>query len=163
AIREETIMTRTNKIIAALQLGSALAALCAAAPALAQPDAAAPAAAGGLDGEVITVTARRREASLQDVPIAATAHQRQALERPRGPQGTLYGRNAIGGAIKYVARRLGADPSLSVRANLGTDEQADLIVSGSTPISDQVRIGASAARLSRGGFGENLNNGLDNY
>jgi iron complex outermembrane receptor protein len=87
----------------------------------------------------------------------------ERIEVLRGPQGTLYGRNTIGGAIKYVTRRLSADPSLRVRANVGTDEQVDLIVSGSAPISDQVRIGASAARLSRDGFGENLNNGLDNY
>jgi len=87
----------------------------------------------------------------------------ERVEVLRGPQGTLYGRNTIGGAVKYVTRRLSADPSFGVRANVGTYEQADLIVSGSTPLSDVVRIGASAARLSRDGFGENLNNGLDNY
>ena len=87
----------------------------------------------------------------------------ERIEVLRGPQGTLYGRNTIGGAIKYVTRRLAEEPNVNVRANIGLDQQADLIVSASTPISDQVRIGASAARLSRDGFGENLNNGLDNY
>jgi iron complex outermembrane receptor protein len=234
------------KLNHSLKLGTALIALTAAAtPAFAQ-GAAPPAddvqgfvtGAPPADDGVITVTARRRDENLQDVPIAVTAFSGEALERQgatditdlndttpnvtletsratnttltafirgvgqqdpvagfeagvglylddvylnrpqaavldiydverievlRGPQGTLYGRNTIGGAIKYVTRRLGEDPNVNVRGNVGTDQQLDLIVSASTPISDQVRIGASAARLSRDGFGENLNNGLDNY
>jgi iron complex outermembrane receptor protein len=231
----------TLKLNHRLMLGTALAAFAVSAtPAFAQDDPAPVADEAAPAGEEteIFVTARRREESLQNVPIAVTAFSGEALERQgatditdlndttpnvtleysrgtnttltafvrgvgqqdpvagfeagvglylddvylnrpqaavldiydverievlRGPQGTLYGRNTIGGAIKYVTRRLRSDPSFSVRANVGTDEQLDLIVSGSTPISDQVRIGASAARLGRGGFGENLNNGLDNY
>ncbi len=229
-----------RRLITSLKLGSAIAALAAAAPAFAQDEQPLPSApeTAAADEEEILVTARRRTESLIDVPIAVTAYSGDALERQgasditdlndttpnvtletsrgtnttltafirgvgqqdpvagfeagvglylddvylnrpqaavldiydverievlRGPQGTLYGRNTIGGAIKYVTRRLAAEPTLSVRANLGIHQQADLIVSASTPLSDQIRIGASAARLSRDGFGENLNNGLDNY
>ena len=87
----------------------------------------------------------------------------ERIEVLRGPQGTLYGRNTIGGAIKYVTARLPDDPSLKVRGAYGNYDQADLIVTASTPIGDALRIGASGARLSRGGFGENIVTGEENY
>ncbi|MCK0099755.1 TonB-dependent receptor [Qipengyuania sp. S6317L1] len=87
----------------------------------------------------------------------------ERIEVLRGPQGTLYGRNTIGGAIKYVTARLPDETSVSVRGALGNYDQADLIVTASTPISDSLKIGASGARLSRGGFGDNLTLGTENY
>jgi iron complex outermembrane receptor protein len=88
----------------------------------------------------------------------------ERVEVLRGPQGTLYGRNTIGGAIKYVTRRLPDHTALSATARLGTYDQADLILSASTPLAPGLKIGGSLARLSHGGFGDNLNiKGLSNY
>lgn len=87
----------------------------------------------------------------------------ERIEVLRGPQGTLYGRNTIGGAIKYVTRRLPDVTSASARVNVGTYEQFDLVMSASTPITEGLRLGAAVARLSRGGFGTNLTTGDENY
>lgn len=87
----------------------------------------------------------------------------ERIEVLRGPQGTLYGRNTIGGALKYVTKRLPQEFALSARATVGTYDQADGVLTVSAPIGDIVRVGGSVARLSRGGFGDNLTTGLENY
>ncbi|CDO36318.1 MULTISPECIES: TonB-dependent receptor [Novosphingobium] len=87
----------------------------------------------------------------------------ERIEVLRGPQGTLYGRNTIGGAVKYVTRQLPQDFYLKVKGTIGTYDQADGVVTVSAPISDLVRVGGSVARLTRDGFGKNLTTGAENY
>lgn len=87
----------------------------------------------------------------------------ERVEVLRGPQGTLYGRNAVGGAIKYVTRRLGNEPSFRAKASVGTYSQRDVVLTGSVPVSDTFRVGATLASLNRDGFGDNLTTGADNY
>jgi iron complex outermembrane receptor protein len=87
----------------------------------------------------------------------------ERIEVLRGPQGTLYGRNAVGGAIKYVTRRLGAEPAFRAKASIGTYNQRDLVLTGSVPVSETFRIGATLASLNRDGFGDNLTTGDEHY
>lgn len=87
----------------------------------------------------------------------------ERIEVLRGPQGTLYGRNTIGGAIKYVTKKMSDEPSLKAKVNIGTDAQRDLVLSGSAPLSDTFVIGGAIASYDRDGFGENLNTGADHY
>ena len=89
----------------------------------------------------------------------------QRIEVLRGPQGTLYGRNTVGGAVKYVTKRLDDVAHLSARATYGSYNQADGVVTGSVAVGDSkvIRLGGSLARLTRDGFGTNLTTGLSNY
>ena len=168
------------------------------------------------DVATVTVTARRREESLQDVPVSVTAYSADQLSktgivdltglaqtlpnttlsasrgtnstltsfirgvgqqdpvagfesgvgiylddiylaRPqgavadiydverievlRGPQGTLYGRNTIGGAVKYVTRKLGPKTEVRLKATIGTYGQMDGVVTASMPITDANCVG----------------------
>jgi iron complex outermembrane receptor protein len=87
----------------------------------------------------------------------------ERIEVLRGPQGTLYGRNTIGGAVKYVTRRLSSAPTFGATATLGSYGENDIVLKGSAPISDMLRAGASVASFNRKGYGRNVVTGQDNY
>ncbi len=87
----------------------------------------------------------------------------ERIEVLRGPQGTLYGRNTIGGAVKYVTRKLSDKSEFSVKGTVGSYSQRDLVVRASTPLTDAFKLGGTIATFNRDGFGKNVVNGKDNY
>ncbi|MEX0915529.1 MAG: TonB-dependent receptor plug domain-containing protein, partial [Wenzhouxiangellaceae bacterium] len=87
----------------------------------------------------------------------------ERVEVLRGPQGTLYGRNTIGGAVKYVTKRLGREATASIEGSIGNFSQRDLIVKGEMPIGDTFAVGAAFATFNRDGFGRNLFLDEENY
>lgn len=87
----------------------------------------------------------------------------ERIEVLRGPQGTLYGRNTVGGAIKYVTRRLSDEFSGSLKGTYGSYDQVDLVGTVSVPLGDSFRVGGSVASFQRDGYGENKTTGDDQY
>ena len=85
------------------------------------------------------------------------------IEVLRGPQGTLYGKNTIGGALKYVTKEMSGDTTVNIEGSLGSYKQQDLKLTGQTPlIEDKLYLGFGLAKLTRDGFGEYLESALPN-
>ncbi|WP_281556783.1 TonB-dependent receptor [Thalassomonas sp. RHCl1] len=87
----------------------------------------------------------------------------ERVEILRGPQGSLYGKNTIGGAIKYVTRAMTGESEFSINTTVGDYSRRDVQISGQVPlIDDELYLGFAGARLTRDGFGEFITSDLDN-
>ena len=85
----------------------------------------------------------------------------ERIEVLRGPQGTLYGKNTIGGAIKYVTKEMSGDTEFNIEATVGSYSQRDLKLTGQIPLIDnKLYLGFGHAELNRDGFGEFLQSAL---
>lgn len=76
----------------------------------------------------------------------------ERLEVLRGPQGTLYGKNTIGGAIKFVSRKPGNEPRASASLALGSYDQVDMKAAISAPINEYIAGGVAALFSKRDGY-----------
>lgn len=81
----------------------------------------------------------------------------ERIEVLRGPQGTLYGRNTIGGAINiYSSKPNTKDLEARVRATLGSYSQRDLAALLSGPFSDRWSGKLSVSKRNRDGWVDNV-------
>ncbi len=90
----------------------------------------------------------RPQAALLDV------YDVDRIEVLRGPQGTLYGKNTIAGAIKYVTRDIVGPASLTASATGGNYGKRNLKLAASMPlVADHVYAGFAVADLHHDGYG----------
>lgn len=81
----------------------------------------------------------------------------ERVEILRGPQGTLYGKNTIGGAINIITSKPAGEFGGEVRIGAGNYNLRDIHVSADSPlINDKLSFNITANKRERDGFYDNL-------
>ncbi len=84
----------------------------------------------------------------------------ERIEVLRGPQGSLYGRNTVGGAIKYVSAAPTNELTGSVSATVGNYDRLDLKASVSGPLAGDTLAGRlTVAKMVHEGYSDNAFDG----
>jgi len=76
----------------------------------------------------------------------------ERVEVLRGPQGTLFGKNAVGGLVQFVSRKPQNETSLKLKAQVGNYDRRALSANGNVALSDTVFLSAGASIKQRDGY-----------
>jgi len=85
----------------------------------------------------------------------------QQIEVLKGPQGALYGRNAVAGAILVTTKKPGDELEAKIKVGAGSQGSAKYSALVSGPLSDTVKGSISFSHRERDGFFENIFTGQD--
>jgi iron complex outermembrane recepter protein len=80
----------------------------------------------------------------------------ERVEVLRGPQGTLYGRNATGGAINLISRKPSDEVEGYAQANVGNFGRYEFAGAVSAPLSDTIKTRLAARFIEDDGFTKDL-------
>ena len=76
----------------------------------------------------------------------------ESVEILRGPQGTLFGRNTIGGAINMRSRRPGDEFSADIRGTTGVRDRRDIAAAFDLPLNKDLKVRFSFLTQNQDGY-----------